>query len=117
MQKKLAIIGVILLVIVIFYSLIKQASDSLQSESRLNTEQEKLLSLQKDNADLKNKLTEVNSLSFIESQARDRLNFARAKETVFIISQEELQKVLGVAVQQKEEIPVNWQGWLKLFWK
>lgn len=117
MLNKLAIIGGILLIIVICYSLAKQTYDSLQVESRVDLETEKLLSLQKENSELKNKLAEVNSIPFIESEARDRLNFARANETVVIIAPDELQKILGVASEKQKEIIPNWQGWLKLFWK
>lgn len=117
MLNKLAIIGGMLLIIVICYSLAKQTYDSLQVESRIDLETEKLISLQKQNAELKKQLEEVHSIGFIESQARDRLNFARAKETIMIISQEELQKVLGVTEEKKEEILPNWQGWLRLFWR
>lgn len=117
MFNKLAIIGCMLFVIVICYSLAKQTYDSLQVESRVDTETEKLLSLQKQNTELKKQLEEVHSLEFIESQARDRLNFTRANETVVIISQEELQKVLGVAVEKQKEVIPNWQGWVRLFWK
>lgn len=116
MLNKLAIIGGVLLIIVICYSLAKQTYDSLQVESRMDAETEKLISLQRQNSDLKKQLEEVQSIGFIESGARDRLNFARTNETVVIISQEKLQKVLGVAVSKKEEISANWQGWLKLFW-
>lgn len=117
MLNKLAIIGGIFLAIVICYSLAKQTYDSLQVESRVDQETEKLISLQRQNIELKKQLEEVRGITFIESQARDRLNFSRANETVVIISQEELRKVLGVATQKKEEILPNWQGWLKLFWK
>ncbi len=117
MFKKTIYIGGFLLIIVICYSLAKQAYDSLQAESRVDTETNKLLALQRKNAELKKRLEEVNSIGFIESQARDRLNFSRAKETVVIISEEELQKVLGIVEEKKEEIIPNWQGWLRLFIK
>lgn len=118
MIKKLAYIGGILVIIAVCYSMAKQIYDSLQVENRVDLETEKLMNLQKQNADLKKQLEQVGSIEFIESQARDRLNFSRAKETVVIISEEELQKVLGVALEKKEEIKLpNWQGWLKLFWK
>lgn len=117
MLNKLAIIGGVLFIIVIYYSLAKQTYDSLQVESRVSAETEKLISLERQNTDLKKQLEEVHSIGFIESQARDRLNFARANETVVIISQEEIQKILGVATQKKEEVTSNWQGWLKLFFK
>lgn len=117
MLKKLGYIGGFLLVIVICYSLVKQVTDSLQVQSRLDMETEKLLSLQKKNSELKSQLQQVNTIGFVESQARDRFNFSRAGETVVIISQDEINKVLGTMIEKKEEILPNWQGWLKLFWK
>lgn len=117
MLKKLAYIGGILLIIVICYSLIKQIYDSSQVGNRLNTETAKLVSLQKQNSELKSQLQKVNSIEFIESEARDRLNFSRMGETVVIISQDEINKVLGTMTEKKEEILPNWQGWLKLFFK
>jgi len=117
MLKKLAYIGGFLLIIVICYSLIKQVVDSLQSGSRVDTETEKLLSLQKQNSELKSKLQQVNSPEFIESQARDRLNFSREGETVVIISQDEINKVLSTMLEKKEEVVPNYQGWLRLFFK
>lgn len=117
MLNKIAVVGGMLFIIVICYSLAKQTYDSLQVESRVDTETEKLISLQKQNTYLKKQLEGVHSIGFIESQARNRLNFTRANETVVIISQEELQKVLGVATEKQKEILPNWQGWLKLFWK
>ncbi|MFA5932575.1 MAG: septum formation initiator family protein [Microgenomates group bacterium] len=117
MYRKLAYIAGFIFVIVICYSLISQVIDSLQAGGRLETETEKLLSLQKQNAELKTKLQQVNSNEFIESQARDRLNFSRGKETVVIISQDEINKVLGTMLEKKEEIIPNYQGWLNLFWK
>lgn len=117
MWKKIAYIGGFILVIVICYSLVKQVVDSLQAGSRLETETNKLLTLQKQNSDLKSKLQQVNSTDFIESQARDRLNFSRAGETVVIISQDEINKVLGVMTEKREELIPNWQGWLRLFFK
>lgn len=115
MLKKVAYIGGFFLIIVICYSLVKQIIDSLQVGSRLDMETEKLLSLQKKNSELKSQLQQVNTIDFIESQARDRFNFSRVGETVVIISQDEINKVLGTMIEKKEEILPNWQGWLKLF--
>ncbi|MDD2822532.1 MAG: septum formation initiator family protein [Candidatus Daviesbacteria bacterium] len=117
MLKKIAYLGGFILISVICYSLIKQVVDSLQAGGRVDTETQKVLSLQKQNSELKSKMKQVNSVEFIESQARDRLNFSRAGETVVIISQDEINKVLGTMIEKKEEIIPNWQGWLRLFFK
>jgi cell division protein FtsB len=117
MIKKLAIVGGVLLIIVICYSLAKQAYDSLQVESRVDAETDKLLSLQKKNTELKKQLEGVNNPEFIESQARDRLNFSRPNETVVIISQNDINKILGTVPEKQSKALPNWQGWLRLFFK
>lgn len=116
MIKKLAIIAAILAIIGVFYVLFKQISESFQASGRLGAEMEALASLQKKNSDLKDKLTMVGTTRFIESQARDKLNMSRTGETVVIIPQDELNKVLGVWEEKREEVLPYWQGWLKLFW-
>jgi cell division protein FtsB len=116
-KKKIAIIAGSLVVIVVCYILIKQAKDALQIEDRIGQETERLAVLQQENSLLKNKLQKVDELSFIETQARDKLNMGRSGETVVIISEETLKKAIAGMTEKKEEIIPNWQGWLRLFWK
>lgn len=115
-RKALFIIGLVVIA-GIFYSLSKQIYDSLKVSRRWDMETEELVRLQKRNEELKKKLTEVQSIGFIEQQARDKLNLARPNETVAVIPKEELDKVLGVMEEKKVELEPYWQGWLKLFWK
>lgn len=115
MIKKLAIIAALLLITGVFYVLFRQISESFQAAKRLDTEVETLTKLQKKNSDLKKRLAEVGTTRFIESQARDKLNMSREGETVVIIPQDELNKVLGVWEEKKEEVLPYWQGWVKLF--
>ncbi len=115
MLKRLILLIGIVVCIAIFYSLGKQITDSLQAGSRVDAEVEKLTQLQKKNEELKNRLSEVNSLPFLEAQARNKFNMARNGETVVVIPQEEIDKILGAQKQViLEKIP-NWQGWLRLF--
>lgn len=116
-MKKLVIILTIVLLLGLFYSFGKQIYSSLQTGSRLDKEVGDLTKLQNKNAALKKRLSEVQGIQFVESQARDKLGLARAGETIVIIPQEEIDKVLQQSQVAKMVVLPNWQAWLKLFWK
>lgn len=118
MRKKIVAFLAIVLLLGFFYALGKQIFDALDKGKRLDIETEDLARLQKKNFELKKKLAEVQSLQFIEERARNKLNLARPNETVIIIPQEVLDKVLKEWEEEKKtETSPNWQGWLKLFWQ
>ncbi len=99
------------------YSLSRQVYTSLQAGSRLDSEAEGLVALQQENSALKKQLAQTNSPSFVEQEARDKLDMARPGETVVIIPQEEIDKVLGLSQDKPVEKVPNWQGWARLFFK
>lgn len=117
MIKKIIFILAIFLLLGLFYGLSKQIYSSLQSGKRLDAEIEDLSNLQAKNSELKKKLDSVKRLTFIEKQARDKLNLSRPGETIVIIPESELQKILGLQEEVRENIQANWQGWLKLFFR
>ncbi|MFH0937492.1 MAG: septum formation initiator family protein [Candidatus Daviesbacteria bacterium] len=117
MIKKLIFIAIIIVLIIIFYSLGRQIYDSLQISKRVEQETEELVNLQQKNLELKKKLAEVQTFQFIEQQARDKLNLAREGETVVIIPQKSLEKILGAQKEKIIEVLPNWMGWIKLFFK
>jgi cell division protein FtsB len=100
---------------IILYSFIRQIYDALEVGKRVDLEIEDLGKLQKQNLELKKKLAQMETVGFLEQQARDKLNMAREGETVFIIPQEVLDQVLKVEKVEKVVEP-NWKGWLRLFW-
>lgn len=117
MTKKLSILIVSLLILGLLYSLSQSITNYLRTGYRIRTAEEEVALLEAKNNTLKQKLQDSETVEFIEQQARDKLNMARPGETVFIIPQSEIDKV--VALDKKEE-PVrevlpNWKGWLRLF--
>ncbi|MBI4040008.1 septum formation initiator family protein [Candidatus Daviesbacteria bacterium] len=115
MGKKILIILVVLVSLGLALSFFNQLFESLRAEKRLDDETGKLAQLQKQSNELKRRLFEVDSLSFIESQARDKLNLTRPGESLVIISPALIDQALhGPTNQQLPTLP-NWQGWLKLF--
>ncbi len=115
MLKKLLFIGLTITALIILYSLSHQVLDSLQGEKRVAEEVSKLNQLKNRNDELQKQLSQVGSVQFIEMQARNKLNMARNGETIVIIPQQEIDKVLGLQKRVQEEIIPNWQGWLRLF--
>ncbi len=109
------LIIVILVVLILSYNILAQTFNTLKSESRLAEATNELNRLQRQNQELKKRLTEVKSPEFIEQQARDKLGLAKSGETVVIIPDKEIEKVLGVNTEVEEVKLPNWQGWLRLF--
>lgn len=116
MIRKVAQFFILALVLILFYGLSNQIYHALQAGKRLDEAASKLANLQRKNNELKKKLAEADSLTFIETQARNKLNLARPGESVIVISQKEIDKVLGLQESSTEAKMPNWQGWLKLIW-
>lgn len=116
MAKKIIFLVILVTFLSLVYSLSRQVYDALRSGARLDQEVEELVKLQQKNSELKEKLTRTQTVKFIEEQTRDKLNMARAGETVMIIPQERIDQIVNLEKERKVEILLNWQGWLKLFW-
>jgi cell division protein FtsB len=115
MYKKLSVIVIIIVAIVILIGLVKQISFALGSDKRLNQLLEDVGSLERDNKQLKKELAQAESYDSVEEIARNDLNMSLPNETVVIIPQEMVDKVLTPDVKPPEIKIPNWQGWLRLF--
>lgn len=116
MPGKITLFIFLVIFAVILYGLGKQIYEALQAGKRLDQEVEAVVKLQQKNAELKKKLTESESLAFIEEQARNKLQFARLGESVIIIPQEVIDRIIEAEKPVHVVQVPNWQGWLKLFW-
>ncbi|MBI3485482.1 cell division protein FtsL [Candidatus Daviesbacteria bacterium] len=117
MLKKASIGVIILLILIALFGLTKQITKALQAGKRLDIATDEVSKLQDENRNLQQRLSEVKSLSFIEQQARDKLNLAKPNETVVIIPKEQIEKVLGESKKIEDIKLTNWQAWLKLVFK
>lgn len=115
MLKKIVGLAGILIAAFILYGLTKQLFDALQAGKRLDGAINELGKLQEENRNLKHRLAEVQSVSFIEEQLRNNLNLARPDETVVIVPISAIEQVLGEKKHLEELKIPNWQGWVKLF--
>lgn len=116
-MKKIVTFLIFIVFLFLAYGLIHQIWSAFQAEKRLSSEFEKLSGLQVKNQELKKMLSQAKSVDFLEQQARDKLGLSKEGETVFIIPQDKIDKVLGLSQKIEELRLPNWQGWLKLFFK
>lgn len=117
MLKKIGILVASIVVLLVVYSLLSQIFQAVRSGERLTQEVESLYKLEAKNKELKKRLEEIKSVSFIEEQLRDKLGLAKKGETVVIIPQQKIREVLGASKSAKEIRLPNWLGWWKVFFK
>lgn len=114
MTKKIVIGIIILIVLFVAYKLFSQILYALKSEDRLTQAAEMVYNLEIQNKQLQQKLAEIKSPEFIESQARNKLGLSKSGETIVIIPDDKLKLVLGISQSVQLRLP-NWLGWLKVF--
>lgn len=114
MIRKIIIGGIILLVLFIAYNLLIQITDALRQGERLSDAAENVYKLEVKNRELKNKLSQVKSIEFIEKEARNKLGLGKIGETIVIIPEEKLKSVLGASPSAQVRLP-NWLGWFRMF--
>lgn len=115
MRKKIGIVAIIIVILFITYNLIGQIIAAVSSSERLSQAAEELYQLEAKNKELKKTLSEVKSTDFIEKQARDKLGLIKEGETIVIIPNEALERVLGESKKLEEIKLPNWLGWWKVF--
>lgn len=108
-QILIIIVGIGLIV-----SLSRDILRLLRSADELKLAAQKVEELQKEGESLAQKKEYYQSESFIEEEARNKLNMARVGETVVILPPN-LKEVLGEKENQLTKPLPNWHQWLNLF--
>ncbi len=115
MIKLFSILIIVLIVGLILFGLGKQIYFALQAGKRLDNAAEEVNGLQQQNRILREKLAQTQKYDFWEEIARNKLNLIKPGESLVIIPDQAINRVLSA---QKKIEPLNlpnWQGWLKLF--
>lgn len=115
MRRKVITVIVVVVILSVIYLWVRQILESLGVEDRLRQANLKVEELKREQRELKKRLEEVNSVQYIETQARNKLNLARENEAVVIIPEVLVKKILEESQPQLEIKLPNWQGWLRLF--
>ncbi len=117
MPKKVILIVVGAIVLIVVYNLVNQIFEAMHSGERLTQAADSLYKLQTENRQLQDKLAQINTPQFIEEQARDKLGLSKKGETVVIIPDDRLNRVLGISRLAPEVKLPNWLGWWRVFFR
>ncbi len=114
LQHKWVQILIILVGIGLIVSLSRDILRLLRSADELKLAAQKVEELQKESESLAQKKGYYQSESFIEEEARNKLNMAKEGETVVILPPN-LKEVIGRKENQLTKPLSNWYQWLNLF--
>ncbi len=115
MLKKILVIVIVIVAIIILIGLMRQIASALSTDRRLNTLLEDVAEVEKENKNLKKELATAETYESVEEVARNNLNMSFPDETVIIVPESVIQKVLLPEEKPIEIKPPNWEGWLRLF--
>jgi cell division protein FtsB len=114
MLRKAVIFAIVFLIFFFLMGIGRQVYNALGSAKRMDAAADNFAALQKKNQELKKQLAQSQSSTFIEEQARDKLNMARDGETVVIIAPEEVERIMRLYNPPQEPQIPNWQRWYNL---
>lgn len=115
MFKKILVIVIIIVAIIILISLVRQIYAALGSDSRFDQVLGDVSKLERENRELKKELAQAESLESIEEIARDDLNMSLSNETVVIVPETLIDRVVNPPPEYVPPKPANWEGWARLF--
>lgn len=115
MYKKILVIVIIIVAVIILVGLTRQIISALGSDKRLDQVLEDVGKLERDNRELKKELAQAESLESIEEIARDDLNLSLPNETIVVMPESLIDRVVNPPPEYKPEKPANWEGWMRLF--
>jgi cell division protein FtsL len=115
MFKKFLVIVIIIVAIIILVGLVRQIYTALGADERFNEVFQDVSKLERENKDLKKQLAQAQSLDSVEQIARDDLNLSLPNETVVVVPEDLIDKVVNPPPPYTPPKPANWEGWLRLF--
>lgn len=114
MFKKLLVIVIIIVALIILISLMRQIYTALGADKRFNQVLEDVGKLERDNRELKKELAQAETLNSIEEIARDNLNMSLPNETIVIVPEDLIDRVVNPPPEYVPPKPANWEGWFRL---
>lgn len=114
MFKKLIVIVFIIVALIILVGLSRQIYDALGVDKRFDIVLEDVTKLEKENRELKKQLAQAESLDSIEQLARDDLNMALPNETIVVIPENTIDKVVNPPPSFLPGPVPNWEAWMRL---
>lgn len=110
-------LGIIFVTLFFGISLIKNIVRVSKVKARIAEAEARVVKLNKDNEELKTRLAEVNTDSFVEKKLRDSLGLAKEGEVVVVLPDADtLRKLVPDQPQEADTLPQdNWEKWMSLF--
>ncbi len=114
LHNKLLQILIILVGVALIVNLSRDIIRLLHSADEIKQAAQRVEELEKEKESLTQKNEYYQSESFVEEEARDKLNMAKEGETIVILPPN-IKEILGTSSSQLVEPPPNWRQWLNLF--
>jgi len=98
-------------------SLVRNIFRILAASKRIDEAKGRVEKLKDENEDLKRRLAEAQSETYIETQLRDKLGLSKDEEIIVVLPDAEtLRQIAPAPAEEEEELPdPTWKKWLKLF--
>lgn len=114
---KLAGYGIWLLIVLLAFSTSHSLSSAARVKAQIKAEEARVARMQKENADLENRVILTQSGDFIEAEIRNKLGLVKNGEVIVVLPDADtLRKIAPTEAGDKEVLPdPNWRKWLKLF--
>lgn len=112
-MKKIVFLFIVIASFFIIKNFIFSIYDLWQKRGLVEQAQKELDAQKKQNQELKKKLSQANSVEFIEEQARNKLMLVKPWEQRVFIAKELIASQAALTKGKIEE--PNWQKWWKLF--
>lgn len=117
--KKELLVNIVIILVTAFFgiSLIRNIVRVTKAKQQIAETAVEVAKFQKQNQELKNRLSEVDSQNFTEMQLRDKLGLAKPGETVLVLPDPEILKKLAPQETNEQQVlpEANWEKWYKLF--
>ncbi len=109
--------GMVVIVLFFAISLVRNVARVSKVKQDITNSQLRIENLRQENEELKEKIAEAQSQTFIEKQMRDKLGLAKEGEVVIVLPEPEILRMLAPQIPEEEEaLPdPNWRKWYKLF--
>lgn len=114
---KLAGYGIWLLIVLLVISTSNSIGNSARVKAQIKAEEEKVSRMQKENADLENRVILAQSGDYIEAEIRNKLGLVKSGEAIVVLPDvETLKKLAPPEALDQEALPdPNWKKWAHLF--
>jgi len=109
--KKLLQVIVVLVVVVIMANIIRTTVKTIESGQRMDTLEAEIVDLQQQNSRLRRVLVGRNTQAFVEMVARNKLNYMKPGESLYIVVGDEAEVSIEQEVVEKFEAMTPLRQW------